>query len=728
MTREAVPVTDSSPALAGSVRSQPRVLVVDDDAAVRDALERFFVDAGFTVVLAEDGNTGLEQARAQRPDVVVTDVQMPGIDGLDLCKRLHENDPDLPVIIATGLSDTDTAVSGLRARAVDFLLKPLDLSQVLRSVQRALETRALLVEKEQLRLRAEALFEQANFAARRSEEIVAVVSHDLGNPLQVLELAAESLLRSTDESARSVAPRMLRATARMKRLIADLFDDAKLREGKLRLLCSNHRLSDLLEDVQELRPLALQRGARLEVLVPSYDAKVFCDRARIGQVLSNLVGNAIKFSPKGGAVTVSTAQNESEVQFIVRDEGPGISIDDLPRIFDRYWQSGVNPRSGMGLGLFIAQQVAYAHDGTIRAESEVGKGCIFYVTLPLVPATDAANFVQSTGEPNASPVRRLPARFGAPMNEATTTIGHATSRSKIVLHGRPYTFRSAGSGPLIVLLHGIAGSSSTWEQLIPRLSESHRVIAPDLLGHGESAKPPGDYSLGAYANLIRDLLEALGEERATIVGHSLGGGVAMQFAYQYPERCERIVLVSSGGLGRELHPLLRAAALPGAKLVLPWLSAAASRAIGASVKVAGVLGLRSSADLAQTWRSFVALGQPDARRAFLTTVRGIIDVGGQRVSAVDKLYLTSDLPTLIVWGERDPLIPVTHAYRTHERMSHSRLEVFPGAGHYPYLDDPERFASVLLDFMRTTQAHPFDADWLRKCLRAGSPPTVSGLE
>src|SRR5258708_6221714 len=185
----------------------------------------------------------------------------------------------------------------------------------------------------------------------------------------------------------------------------------------------------------------------------------------------------------------------------------------------------------------------------------------------------------------------------------------------IELHGLPYTYRNAGSGPLVVLLHGIAGSSATWEHVIPRLSTRYRIIAPDLLGHGESAKPGGDYSLGAYATLIRDLLETLGEERGTVVGHSLGGGVAMQFAYQYPERCERLVLVSSGGLGREVHAILRAAVLPGAELVLPWLSVAASRSIGTVVRALGRLGFRESADLAEAWRSFTPLEEPSARSA-----------------------------------------------------------------------------------------------------------------
>src|SRR5438105_1742084 len=127
----------------------------------------------------------------------------------------------------------------------------------------------------------------------------------------------------------------------------------------------------------------------------------------------------------------------------------------------------------------------------------------------------------------------------------------------ITIHGHQVAYRAAGDGPPVLLIHGIAGASTTWAHVLPLLARNQTVVAPDLLGHGESAKPRGDYSLGAYASGIRDLMAALGHDRATIVGHSLGGGVAMQFAYQFPERCERLVLVASGGLGKEVSPLLK---------------------------------------------------------------------------------------------------------------------------------------------------------------------------
>src|SRR5215207_17851 len=233
---------------------------------------------------------------------------------------------------------------------------------------------------------------------------------------------------------------------------------------------------------------------------------------------------------------------------------------------------------------------------------------------------------------------------------------------EIVLHGHHVFYRSAGSGPVVVLVHGITSTSATWANVFPSLAERFTIIAPDLLGHGESAKPRGDYSLGAYASGIRDLLVALGHQRATFVGHSLGGGVAMQLAYQFPEHCERLVLVSSGGLGREITPLLRAASLPGSELVLPFLVddrvLRAGRLVG---RLLGRAGLRVHTDVGEVLRGHASLSDSEARAAFLHTLRTIVDPGGQRVDATDRLYLAQAIPFLLVWGERDPIIPVEHA-------------------------------------------------------------------
>jgi pimeloyl-ACP methyl ester carboxylesterase len=273
----------------------------------------------------------------------------------------------------------------------------------------------------------------------------------------------------------------------------------------------------------------------------------------------------------------------------------------------------------------------------------------------------------------------------------------------VSIHGHDVSYRSGGSGPVVVLIHGMAGSSVTWEAVMPELTRHYTVIAPDLPGHGDSDKPRGDYSLGAHASSIRDLLLALGHEHATIVGQSFGGGVAMQLAYQYPERCERLVLVSSGGLGQEVALLLRALTLPGAEHLMPI--ACNGRVRDAGVAVTGFfdrLGLRPVPAVAEMWRSFASLSDGSTREAFHHTLRSVVDMHGQRVSAADRMYLAAAVPTLIVWGDRDPIIPFEHGVQAHEMIAGSRFEVFEGAGHFPHCEQPERFVEVLVDFVGST--------------------------
>ena len=299
---------------------------------------------------------------------------------------------------------------------------------------------------------------------------------------------------------------------------------------------------------------------------------------------------------------------------------------------------------------------------------------------------------------------------------------------EIELHGHRLSYRAGGSGPLLVLVHGITNSSASWEPVLGPLHEHFTIIAPDLLGHGDSAKPRGDYSLGANASLLRDLVLALGHDRATVAGHSLGGGIAMQFAYQFPERVERLVLVASGGLGRQVTPLLRAVALPGAELVLPLLASA--RLVNAGARVRSWIeriGLSAGSDVGAIATGFASLQDIEARRAFVHTARSVIDAGGQRVNAIDKLYLAEAVPTLIVWGDRDPIIPVRHGRRAHELMPGSHLEVFAGAGHFPHHDDPARFAAAIADFVAATEPAEPDEDRLRRLVleRSAQPPNAT---
>jgi len=274
---------------------------------------------------------------------------------------------------------------------------------------------------------------------------------------------------------------------------------------------------------------------------------------------------------------------------------------------------------------------------------------------------------------------------------------------ELSIHDQRITYRTAGEGPVLLLVHGMAGSASTWRQVMPGLSRHFSVVAPDLLGHGRSDKPVGDYSLGAFASSLRDLLVALGHERATVVGQSLGGGVAMQFSYQYPERCERLVLVGSGGLGREVNSLLRWLSLPGSNAALRLACAAPIRgAIEGVGSLAARIGFQPAPVVAEMWRSYASLADDATRRAFLCTLRAVVDPRGQAVSAANRLHLAAEMPTLIVWGDADPIIPVEHAHAAHASIPGSRLEIFEGVGHYPHCEAPERFVEILTEFIEST--------------------------
>jgi pimeloyl-ACP methyl ester carboxylesterase len=267
------------------------------------------------------------------------------------------------------------------------------------------------------------------------------------------------------------------------------------------------------------------------------------------------------------------------------------------------------------------------------------------------------------------------------------------------------SYQRAGSGPAVLLIHGMAGSRETWQLAQHLLAESCDVVAVDLPGHGRSSLPNGDFSLGSLAAAMRDLLDRLGIDRATIIGHSLGGGIALQFTYQFPERCERLVLVSSGGLGREVSPFLRLLSLPGASVALSGLLVL--RRSERAQKVARLfhpLAHHVLEDLPLMLTHFAALQEPTLRHSFIGTIRAVIDTRGQRVTAVDRLPLASKIPVMVIWGRRDQMIPHSHALAVAQALPHTRIEVFDEAGHYPHEHDPERFARAVARFINETES------------------------
>jgi pimeloyl-ACP methyl ester carboxylesterase len=277
-------------------------------------------------------------------------------------------------------------------------------------------------------------------------------------------------------------------------------------------------------------------------------------------------------------------------------------------------------------------------------------------------------------------------------------------QKSIDIHGERLAYYDEGQGEVLLLIHGMAGSSQTWREVLPRLAKNYRVIAPDLLGHGQSAKPRTDYSLGAFAVGLRDLLDELGVESATIVGQSLGGGIAMQFLYQHPDYCRRLILISSGGLGQDVGLILRLLSAPGAELVMPVIAPKFVLRAGNSVKSwLSSTGLRSPRG-AEIWSAYSSFSDAATRGAFLRTLRSVVDYRGQSVSALNRLQLKADLPTLAIWGEDDAIIPVDHAYAALEMRPDCRLEVLPGVGHFAQVEAPAKVVDLIDDFIATTEA------------------------
>ena len=271
----------------------------------------------------------------------------------------------------------------------------------------------------------------------------------------------------------------------------------------------------------------------------------------------------------------------------------------------------------------------------------------------------------------------------------------ATANLKtMTLHGDRVAYRDEGAGEVLLLVHGMGGSSNTWSGVIPLLAKKYRVIAPDLLGHGESDKPRGDYSVGAFAVLLRDLLDALDVPRVTVIGHSLGGGVAMQFAHQHRQYCERIVLISSGGFGDDVGRVLRLLSLPGSELVLPVIASRPAVLAGNALRA-----LMGSSD---RFKARPSLSNRDNRQAFLRTLRSVVDFRGQAVSALNRLGFHGVLPALIISGDQDRVIPVEHARAAHRMLPNSRLHIMPGVQHHPPTERPEKVASLIDEFVATT--------------------------
>lgn len=298
----------------------------------------------------------------------------------------------------------------------------------------------------------------------------------------------------------------------------------------------------------------------------------------------------------------------------------------------------------------------------------------------------------------------------------------------VTIHGYRRAFRRAGSGPVLLLIHGLGCDSTTWDPVFDQLAESFTVIAPDLLGHGQSDKPRADYSVGGYANAMRDLLSVLDIDHATVIGHSFGGGVAQQFLYQYPTMVERLVLVASGGLGSDVTPLIRFLTLPGSGPLLAAVATWPLRPIVATgMSALSKLPLWPTHDLDEVAKIYSSLGDPATRSAVQHVTKHVLDWRGQFVTALDRRYLAGNLPVLLIWGEEDMVLPVRHARRIAAR-DREEVVIIDDAAHFPYRDDPASFIALVCDFVAAQPAAEFNEDCWRAALKTGDRAIESALE
>ncbi len=261
-------------------------------------------------------------------------------------------------------------------------------------------------------------------------------------------------------------------------------------------------------------------------------------------------------------------------------------------------------------------------------------------------------------------------------------------------------YTRAGSGPPVVLIHGLGCSRRTWRHVASRLAQTRTVIAIDLPGHGESDSPLGDYSPAGQATAVRDLVESLDMPQIDVVGHSLGGGIAISFAHQYPERTRSLVLISTAGLGPEVTPLLRVAAVPGADRAIGALVRLPDRVLRAGLgAMTWVPGLVSPHDTDPLQDTIATLGDEISRRTFVRTARTVIDMQGQSISAGEQLDRLTERPVMLIWGADDRTIPPRHFRELAARFPRARQLEVPSAGHFPHETAADVVAPALEEFL-----------------------------
>jgi signal transduction histidine kinase len=380
-----------------------RILLVEDNPGDARLLEEHLRDAstlGATIKHVERLDAAEAQLARERPDVVLLDLSLPDAQGIDTVKGALAAAPDVPIVVLTGLDDEAVALRAVHAGAQDYLVKgkvgPALLS---RSIRYAIERKQVERERQRLLAQEQEARGRAEAAVRSRDQVLQVLSHDLGNQLAAIQVYASMLVGTCPddekyERARTWAIGIQELTQTLQDLRENILDAAQIEAGRLSLVSSSLDVEELLESLRDqLLPLAEAKSIALSVVCAPRLPRVRGDRQRMLQALGNLAGNAIKFTPEGGEVSLRAEPLDGSLRLAVSDTGPGIAAEDLPLIFESFWKTRTDNRGGAGLGLNIAKGIVEMHGGRIDVDSVIGRGTVFSLTLPAEDRADATEAI-----------------------------------------------------------------------------------------------------------------------------------------------------------------------------------------------------------------------------------------------------------------------------------------------------------------------------------------------
>jgi two-component system sensor histidine kinase/response regulator len=362
------------------LRKSPVVLVIDDEESMRDSCSLILTKGGFQAETAENGTIGLEKIKEVKPDLVLVDLKMPGISGMEVLEKTREIDPNIISVVITGYATVDSAVDAMKRGAYDFLPKPFTPEELRLIIRRGLERRRLVLETETLR-REKKLME---------ENFITMVSHQLRSPIvaviQYFEVILSGMVGSISEKQKEMLQRAKDRLESLLNLINDWLDAQRIDKGQIVDKFKPLSLREIVKKlVEDMKPLAQKYEVTLEMGACSENDTVQGDKETLEQVFSNLITNAIKYNKPKGQVFVTIKENGDSIAAEVQDTGIGIAKEHLPFLFDQFYRvsrSEDHKMKGTGLGLSIAKKIVEAHGGSIQVSSEPGKGSTFTVLLP----------------------------------------------------------------------------------------------------------------------------------------------------------------------------------------------------------------------------------------------------------------------------------------------------------------------------------------------------------